>query len=140
MTVAEHAQAFLTLLDADNTAPALVPLDGEVPQGTLPPYVLVYASVRVPEAGAEPDKSNLNFDSLAVRGRAICHSVGANALAARQVADRVRAALLDVRPVVAARTCSPIRWVDGQDTQRDESIGTGVFDQVDVYEFGSHPA
>lgn len=140
MTIDEHAQAFLTLLDADDTAPALVPLDGEVPQGTLPPYVLVYASARVPAADAEPDKSDLTFGSRAVHARAICHSVGGNAQAARQVADRVRTALLDVRPQLVDRTCSPVRWVDGQDTQRDEQLGTGVFDQIDVYEFSSHPA
>lgn len=140
MTVDAHAQAFLTLLDADNTAPALVVCDGEVEQGVLPPYVLVYTSVHVPDAVTDPDKSNLAFDSLATRGRAICHSVGTTAASARVVATRVRNALLDVRPAVSGRTCNPIRWVDGQDTNRDEQIGTGVFDVVDVYEFGSSPA
>jgi len=139
VTVEAHAQAFLTLLDADNTAPALVVLDGEVPQGTLPPYVLVYTSLRVPGADVEPDKSSLGFDSIAARGRAICHSVGGNAIAARTVATRVRTALLDVTPTVASRTCTPIRWVDGQDAQRDEQTGAPVFDQVDVYEFTSTP-
>lgn len=135
-----HAQAFLTLLDADNTAPALVVLDGAVPQGTLPPYVLVYTSLLVPGADAEPDKSNLDFSSIALRGRAVCHSVGGNATAARAVATRVFNALLDITPTVALRSCSPIRWVDGLAPERNEVIGTLIVDAVDVYEFTSTPA
>lgn len=140
MTVDAHAQAFLTLLDADNTAPALVVCDGEVEQGVLPPYVLAYTSLHVPGADVEADKTNLNFDSIAARGRAICHSVGTTAASARAVSTRVRNALLDVTPTVASRTCGPIRWVDGQDNSRDEGIGTSVFDIVDVYEFTSTPS
>lgn len=135
-----HAQAVLDLLDADNTAPALVPLDGKVPVGTVPPYALVYFRFDRPDAATDPDKADLSFDQVSLRTVATVHSVGgATASAARAVAVRVAAALLNVTPAVAGRSCFPIRWVDGQDAARDESTGTTVFDQVDVYEFLSTP-
>lgn len=139
MTIEAHAQAFLTLLDADNAAPALVVHDGRVPAAATPPYVLVYTSVRRPDAALEPDKSSLTFDQYAVRARAICHSVGGSGAAARSVAARVAAALLNVTPSVVGRVCSPIRWVEGQEPARDEATGATYVDVVDVYEFGSIP-
>lgn len=140
MTVEAHAAVYLDLLNGGGKPAAITVCDGEVEQGILPPYLLVYTSLRVPGADVEPDKSNLNFDSLAVRSQAICHSVGGSAAASRQIATWARTALLDVRPTVASRTCAPIRWVDGQDIDRDEETGEPVFDLVDVYEFGSSPA
>lgn len=138
--IKEHAQVFLDLLGAATGSPALVVHDGAVPQGSLPPYVLAYIAVEVPGVEIEPDKSDLTYASKAVRARAILHSVGIEASAAREVADRARGALLDVRPSLAGRTSSPIRWTDGQDTRRDEQIGSDIFDQIDVYQFGSYPA
>lgn len=140
MTIPAHAKAVLDLLDADNTAPALVVLDGLVPSGQTPPYVLVYFSIGTPSAELAPDKTSLNFDGTAVDLQAYCHSVGGNGAAARAVATRVRNALLNVTPTVAGRSCFPIRWQEGQPPQRDETTGTPVFDQVDVYGFTSLPA
>jgi hypothetical protein len=139
VTLQAHAQAVLTLLDADNTAPALVVLDGNVPVGQLPPYVLCYFMVGTPAADQQPDKADLSYDATAVEVRAYCHSVGGNAAAARAVATRVRTALLNVTPTVAGRACFPIRWQDGLVPQRDESTGTVVFDAVDVYGFTTVP-
>lgn len=135
-----EALAVLALLDADNTAPALVVYDGEVPTGGVPPYVLVYFRFPRPDASQRPDASDLSFDQLVVTTTATVHAVGTSAASARTVAARGAAALLNVTPTVAGRTCSPIRWVDGQDAQRDEQMLTTLFDQVDVYEFTSHPA
>lgn len=132
----EHAAAVLALLDADNTSPALVVLDGKVPNGTLPPYVLVYVADSDPELA---DSTPLTGRSERYVMRAYCHSVGGNGQAARMVADRVRAALLDVVPTVAGRNCFPIRREDGQPPQRDESTGTTVIDKVDVYRLESLP-
>lgn len=135
-----HAQSILDLLDADNTAPALVVLDGKVPTGTVAPYVLVYFRFARPGADAEPDKADLSFDQVSLRVVATAHSVGGTASAARAVAVRVAAALLNVTPSVASRSCFPVRWSDGRDAQHDETTGATVFDQVDVYEFTSVPA
>lgn len=132
----EHAAAVLALLDADNAFPPLVVLDGKVPNGTVPPYVLVYFADNDPELA---DSTPLTGRSDRYVVRAYCHSVGDNGQAARMVADRVRAALLDVVPTVAGRQCFPIRREDGQPPQRDESTGTLVMDKVDVYRLESLP-
>jgi hypothetical protein len=139
VTIQAHARAVLDLLDADNTAPALVVLDGFVPAGQEPPYVLVYFYVATPDGLTAPDKVSLNFDSSVVDLWAYCHSVGGNAVAARAVATRVRTALLDVTPVVSGRSCFPIRWREGQPAGRDELTGPLIVDQVDVYGFTSVP-
>ena len=72
--------------------------------------------------------------------RIYCHSVGGSATAARAGADLCRAALHDVTPAVAGRTCWPIRHEDGSPPRRDESAGTAYLDQVDIYRLESIPA
>jgi hypothetical protein len=131
----EHAAAVLALLDADNAAPALVVYDGRVPSGiAVPsnPYVLAYFS------SAWPD---LTFTSITLtfQVRITLHCVGGNAQAARMVSDRGRAALLDVRPTIANRSCYPIRWDLSLPPQRDETTGSMVMDQVDEYVLSSIP-
>jgi hypothetical protein len=132
----EHATAILALLDADNAPPALVVLDGKVPNGVVPPYVLVYFADNDPELA---DSTPLTGRSERYVLRAYCHSVGGSGQAARMVADRVRTALLDVTPTVTGRSCWAIRREDGQPTQRDESTGTPVMDKIDVYRIESVP-
>ena len=129
-----HADAILALLRAD---PDLTVHDGHVPDGSEPPYVLVYV------ADADPEQSNshsLTAESTRHVTWAYCHCVGANQIAARAVAQRVRAALLDVTPTIPGRACWPIRREDGQPAQRDESTGVVVVDLVDVYRLESVPA
>lgn len=134
-----HAQAVLDLLDADNTAPALVVHDGAVPSGATPPYVVVYFTIVTPTAGQAPDSADINFDSRRLIVDAYCHSIGGTARAARIVAGRVRAALLNVRPTVTGRSAFPIRQQEGQPPQRDETTGVLVFDQIDVYRLQTVP-
>lgn len=134
----DHAAAVLALLNAVDDPPPLVVLDGSNTDAATrksypPPYVLVYF-----DAG-RPD--------LSFRGRShtfalgiTCHSVGGSARAARMVADRVEAALLDIAPTVAGRSCYPIRWDSGAPPSRDEQTGSLVMDQVDVYVLRSLPA
>lgn len=133
----EHAAAVLALLNAVDDVPALVVHDGKVPNGAVAPYVLVYFDDTDPELA---DSRPLTGASQRHVLRAICHSVGANATAARMVADRARTALLDVVPTVAGRRCQPIRREDGQPPQRDEDTGTPLFDKIDVYRLESVPA
>lgn len=131
----EHAAAVLALLNAVDDPPPLNVHDGKVPPGTNPatdPYVLTYF-----------DKSG---STLSFVGRShefvlgvTCHQVGGSARAARMVADRVEAALLDVTPVLAGRKCYPIRWDSGAPARRDESTGSAIFDQVDTYLLRSVP-
>lgn len=127
----EHAQAVLNLLDAAITLPVF---DGKVPDGTSPDggYVLCYFDSADPEFDFRAQAWQFTLT-------ATCHSVGGNAQAARQIADLVRTALLGVRPTVAGRDCHPITRDDGSPPQRDESTGSLVMDQVDLYVLRSVP-
>lgn len=125
--------AGLNLLRADLGPPALVVYDGKVPNGATPPYVVVYAILSRPSE--DPDNA-LDGRTRVWVARWICHCVGGgeDAVAARAVQQRVRTALLDVRPSVAGLTCGPIRTEgDEQPPQRDESTGALVMDAVVTY-------
>jgi len=122
------ANAGLALLVADTS---LVVCDGVVPAGTQPPYALVYTTVNRPSE--DPDNA---ADGLSRVWSAawIVHSVGGNAAAARAVAQRVRTALLDIRPVISGMSCNRIRMdPDSPPPQRDESTGVVVMDLVQTY-------
>lgn len=140
MTDQAHAAAVLTLLDAENGPPPLVFFDGFVPASTLPPYVVVYFDFDHLEPSLDLQTSGLTATSDRTDCHITCHAVGANSTAARAVAGRVRAALLDVSPAVTGRQSWPIRHVDNQPVQRDESTGVLVMDQVDVYRLSTVPA
>ena len=140
MTIEAHARAVLDLLDADNAAPPLVVHDGRVPAKAVPPYVVAYMMVQTPSGDMPVDSTSLDMDSDRVVLRAYLHSVGANAQAARMVADRCRTQLLGVTPSIAGRECWPIRQDEGMPADRDESTGMLVMDQVDIYRLESVPA
>ena len=130
------ANAGIALLQADLGPPALVVYDGVVPASpdTNRGYVLVYTSVSRPSD--DPDNSGDGKTRVWV-ARWICHCVGGTATSARAVAQRVRTALLDVRPTVtgfSASAVGPIRMEgDSQPSQRDETTGVLVMDTVEVY-------
>jgi hypothetical protein len=130
----EHAAAVLALLNSAVTSPRKV-FDGKVPDNTDPratPYVLVYFDSNDPEADfrAQPWEFELTVTT---------HCVGGSALAARQVADMVRTALLGVVPSVSGRACWPVVREAGSPPQRDESTGVLVMDQIDQYILRSVP-
>lgn len=135
-SIQAHAAAVLGLLTAD---PQLTVYDGKV-TGSTYPYVLVYTFRQLPGGLIAPDKTSLTGESTTVDMRFYCHCVGANAVAARAVQARVETALLDVTPSVVGRTCFPIRWLDGQQQNRDEETLALVVDAVDVYGLTSVPA
>lgn len=137
MTINDDAAAMLALLEADNVPPALVVLDGRVPTGVVAPYVLVYFSSHMPE---QAESQGLDSRSTRRVTRAICHSVGGNAEAARAVAERVQQALLDVAPTITGRSAFPIRHELGEDPRRDESTGGQTHDKLDVYRMETLPA
>lgn len=133
-TYQDHADAFLALLRADA---GLTVYDGAAPTGAAPPYVLAYILRETPDGLLAPDRVPLTGRSMAANLMAYCHCVGGNATAARAVAARVEAVVLDVTPVVTGRVCWPIRWREGSPPRRDEDTGPLVMDLVDVYSFGS---
>jgi hypothetical protein len=127
----DHADAILGLLRADAMLGTARVFDGVVPSPTpAPPYVLVYMHM---VSLAEAPGNALAGLSTEVTLRAICHCVGGDAVAARAMAQRVRGALLDVRPVIAGRSCGLIRQESSQPPVPDESTGVVVYDSIDTY-------
>lgn len=114
--------------------------DGAVPAGTEPPYTVVYFTITTPGGEQAPDAVDLTFDSDVIVLNIYAHNVGGNAQAARAVGWKVRAALLNVKPVVPGRVCHPIRQVDDAPPVRDESTGKTIMDLADVYRLRSVPA
>lgn len=135
--VQDHFGAFKTLLEAATGSPSLVVYDGKVPDGAVPPYALVYFYIETPDGTLAPGWLSLTLQSVAINARAYVHAVGGDpepARAARAVAGRARAAVLDRTLTVSGWSCNPIRWLEGVPPQRNEDLpGSAVFDQVDVY-------
>jgi hypothetical protein len=135
-TIQDLADAGLALLAAQ---PGLTVYDGKVDDGAPDHYVVVRSFRLLPDGEAAPDRISLTGLSTVADMRLYCCCVGPTAVAARAVQGLVEAALLDVTPTVAGRTCSPIRWIDGQQGDVDEEIVTPVFEAVDVYGWSSYP-
>jgi hypothetical protein len=138
------AAAVLTLLRTSGSPPLTVH-DGEVPTDPVtgrsdpPPYVLVYTTYEHPE-GTGGAGNTVDGQSKTAHARFYCHCVGDNGQAARAVAGRVRTALLDVRPVVAGRTCGLIKEEQALPPERAERTGRLVMDAVRVYRVRTDPA
>jgi hypothetical protein len=134
-----HADAVLALLTGALN-PAIAVYDGKVPDPTpnvaINPWVLVYFDPGWPVDGAA---NSLDGNAVTYRLTFFTHSIGASAAAARAVAGQVRAALLNVRPVISGRSCWPIRWDDGNPTSLDETLGFPVMDKVDIWKLTSAP-
>lgn len=126
------ANAGLALLAADIGPPALRVYDGAVPAGTSAAagYVLVYTYIERPSE--DPD-NGLGGRSRVWVARWVCHCVGATAVAARGVAQRVRTALIDVQPTIAGLTTGLIRLEQAIPPERDETTGVLVMDAVETY-------
>jgi hypothetical protein len=142
VTAQIHAAAVLDRLRTSG-APALTVYDGKVPDTQpppVPPYVLVRFTFITLDAGQRPDASNLRFDSRPMQVTARVYSIGSNAQAMRALTNRVAVALLDWRPSVAGRSCSPVRHIDSFPVVPDEQTGTTYFEAGDDYRFTSVPA
>lgn len=139
MTFQAHANAILNLLDADNGPPPLVFYDGFVPAGSAAPYVVCYFAFDAPEPSQDTQSSTLTMVTNRVDCFVYCHCVGANGIASRAVAARVRSALLDIEPAVSGRSAFPIRLIQSQPAQRDETTGVLVIDTVDLYRLSTVP-
>lgn len=129
----QHAQAGLLALAAN---PNLVHVyDGFVPSPTPdPPYVLVYSRVAWPRDGIG---TALSAQQVTITTTYTCHCVGLSSAAARAVQMQVRSTLLNLRPVIAGRNCSPIKQDESLDPDRDESTGRLVMDGISIFSFSS---
>jgi len=121
------AAALLALLGSNVN---LTVVDGDVPVGQEPPYLVVYV------AGAPKKGDNLNGRSNEARPRAYLHSVGETAAAARIVAGQAASTIVDQKLTVPGWSCGPIECEMSNPPERDASTGTPVMDQVDTYVWG----
>jgi hypothetical protein len=135
-----HADAVLGLLTRRAGPVPIAVYDGQVPNPypdpAAHPWALVYFAPGWPIDGAA---NSLDGNAVTYVQRIYVHSTGASAAAARAVGGQVRAALLNIRPAVSGRIAWPIRRVDGNPPDRDETLGFLVMDQVDVYELKTAP-
>lgn len=126
--------AGLDLLRADIGPPPLVVIDGPVPSGTPvnAGYVVVYTGLSRPSD--DPDNAANGRTGVWV-ARWICHCVGGTPTASRAVAERVRTALLDVRPIIAGFSGIGLIRMEGDEIppQPDELSGQPVLDTIVTY-------
>lgn len=131
-----HIDAGLGPLRAQAAIPTFPDAEGNAPTPLQPPYRRVYTAIERPVDG---QANALDGRSATWVTTFYIHHVGKNEYACAALAMQTRIALLDLRPVIAGRSCGMFRQDASQPTQRDESTGTAVFDRLDVYSFVSGP-
>lgn len=130
-----HVDAGLALLRADPGLTVYPGPDGVTPRTPDRPYVRVYATVERPAVALGNALRGASTEAVV---RWWCHCVADSEPAAVAVAMRVRAALLDQRPVIAGRSCGLIRQAEARPPMRDETTGVQVMDLVQVYRLTTH--
>lgn len=134
----DHAAAVMALL-RDGGRLIVFPTEPAgktiVPAGTRPPYVAVQFVADRPLGG------RLDHRSTRMRMRIFTYCVGSTDAGARMVADLVAGVLLDVKPVIAGRTCYPIRSEGERPSapREDESTGRLSSTITDLYRLESTP-
>lgn len=131
----DDATAMLTLLREGSAT--VYPAEGggpsTVPVGATPPYISVhFVTENIPGR-------RLETRSTRTRTRAYAHCVGANDIAARAMVDEVAAAWLDVRPVIAGRTCDMIRHEQTREAQPTEPVAQTTVTLTAVYVLETGP-
>lgn len=137
MTNVDAAAAVLALLAADTNITvydSLVPVDQTTGRPPPRPYVVVHAPV------GKSTVNNLTGNSGALEALIQTTSVGDTAESCRIVARRVKAALLDIRPVIVDRVSFPIRHEDSLPPRVDNQVQPPVLFAVDRWLTSSVPA
>jgi hypothetical protein len=129
------------LLRLDAGPPALVvwpDADGNVPTSpdVMAGYVRWYGHTEWPKGA---DGNALDGASTTATTRWYIHCVAATEYSAAGLADRVRTALLDVRPTVTGRSCGLVYMEASELTNRSELAGTPTYVRTVVYAMVSVP-
>lgn len=122
----EHANAVLALAQA---VPNLNVYDTQAPAKPALPYAVLRF-----DSGVR-GRTNILPTSTAVTMTVTCTAVGVDRGQSQGVAERVADAIVDVRPTVTGRTCSPIEHVDSRPSQMDSAVAPPLFYAVDVFRF-----
>jgi hypothetical protein len=130
----DHAQQILAPLIANGNILALY--DGIVDPtiSTTYPYVLAYIAVTWPRDGLG---TSLKALQVTVTTTATIHCAALSPAGARAVAAQVRSSLLNYRPTITGRDCSPIKQDTAEPVARDESTSAAIFDAISVFSFSS---
>jgi hypothetical protein len=128
-----HARIALDILEADANQPVY---EGKAPDNVQTPYILVYSHVYWPGNGSEGQ--NLDMVTNQCTTEWIVHCAGETDQAARALGNRVRQLLVNVKPVIANRSCSRIQQETSLNPIRDERTGVLVMDVVATYQFSSN--
>lgn len=139
MTSVLHAAAILDRLGSHG-ASELTVFDGRVDDGAVPPYLLVRCTLQWLGPDTRPDAVNLAGTVKAATCTSRIYAVGETEAAARILFDRVTAALLNWRPTVTGRSCTPMRHEDSFETPADERTGIAYHELGAIWAFTSHPA
>ena len=133
----DAAAAVLALLAADTNLrvyDGMVPTDPTTGRPPPRPYVVIYAPVGLSTV------HNLTGTSGALEASIQTTCVGDTAESCRIVARRVKAALLDVVPVVSGRASFPIRHEYSEPARVDNDVAPPVLFAVDRWLTQSVPA
>jgi len=128
MTARAHAAAVFALLDAE---PNLTVYDGDIPDTPAARYAVMYVTSpldRGPRLSAHMSQRLLTVSVL-------CFGDSPNEC--RWVIEKTQARLRRVRPVVADRTCTPLRLVTAGQVAPDSSIEPPGWSATDVWQFSS---
>lgn len=124
----EHANAVLALAQA---IPNINVYDTQAPEKPPMPYAVLRFDSGVRGRTAITASSNMTTTTVS------CTAVGVDRGSSQGVAERVADALVDVRPTIAGRTCSPIEHLDSRPSQMDLDVKPPLFYAVDVFRFVS---
>ena len=128
-----HARIVLDLLTNDGNQPVY---NNYAPDNVAPPYLYVFSHVWWPGNGS--DGQNFDMVTNQCMTRAYVHCVGETDEAARALSNRVRQLLVNVKPVIAGRSCSLIQQESSNTPDKDERSGVLVMDAVASYLFSSN--
>lgn len=126
-----HADAVNTLLDA---VANLTNYDETAPKDAAAPYVVARYDDGV------RTRTSILPSSTAITVTFQVTGVGRDRNQAQAALERATSALVDVRPTVAGRSCSPIEQVASQPTLRDDDFTPPLFYAVNQFQFFSVPA
>ncbi|TDE02836.1 hypothetical protein [Jiangella asiatica] len=134
------AVGFVDITDGEDLPPGSIALyDGQVPKEPTFPYVVLWTT---PGDRTAPALSN---EHTQFETRLYTTYAGASADAVRFVADKVSGTLLDVRPIVAGRSCWKLATLYSEPIRQDSDVtlpGTNLHPMygVDVWRLASVPA
>lgn len=136
----QHIDAGLDLLRAVANLTVYPDAEGNVPAAVdmAPQYVRVHTTIERP-TGISGAANKIDGASVTAVVRWYCDCVGPNEYATLAVGMLVRAALLDVVPVIPGRTCGPVRQEAAEPTTRSEGTGVTVYSRPYVYRMQSSP-